>query len=96
MRTVINSEVSMHQHADRALTALRRRSACAARLDYFESEARRACFWASCLECFAARFSLSDLPGFFALPDGIDLDAMAQAYDVTRDHRVRAIVTVRS
>ncbi len=47
---------------------------------YFESELRRACFWASCFACFAARFSLIDRLGFFALPDGVDFDAMAQHY----------------
>jgi hypothetical protein len=41
--------------------------------------ALRACFWAACFSCLAARFSLSDLPGFFGSAVGRDFVAMGRA-----------------
>ena len=49
---------------------------------YFVSQARRVAFWASCLACLAARFSLRDLLGFLGWLDGVDLDPISPRYDV--------------
>ena len=53
----------------------------------------RACFWAACFSCLAARFSLSDLPGFLGSAVGRDFVAMPRsvgpgpAAAVRRDRR---------
>src|SRR5205807_7651447 len=57
---------------------------------YFASHAFRACFCEACFSCFAARFSLSDRPGFLDWPDGVDFVAMNAEYGrlrCGRDHQ---------
>lgn len=43
-------------------------------------QVRRVCFCASCLTCFAARFSLRVRLGFLGSLDGVDLVAMCLQY----------------
>jgi hypothetical protein len=46
---------------------------------YFASQPLRVCFCSACFWCFAARFSLSDRPGFLDSPVGFDFDAIDEA-----------------
>ncbi len=48
-------------------------------IGYFASQPLRVCFCSACFWCFAARFSLSDRPGFFPSAAGFDFDAMGAA-----------------
>lgn len=53
---------------------------------YF-SQDLRACFWVSSFWCLAARFSFSDLLGFFGWLDGVDLFPMHLRYGVSAPER---------
>lgn len=48
---------------------------------YFPSQPFRTCFWLARFSCFAARFSFTLRPGFFASPVGLDLTAIGDAPD---------------
>ena len=48
---------------------------------YLVTQPLRACFGEACFSFFAARFSLTERPGFFVSPVGLDLVAIGSVYE---------------